>query len=92
MEKTCCLRGDREATETALKEYIDYLMVHSDSEHPAWNLELKRSWRENKWNYIDGCMIRGILAMYRITSEEKYLRFADDFVSGFVEADGSIRT
>ena len=92
MENTCCLRGDREATETALKEYIDYLMVHSDSEHPAWNLELKRSWRENKWNYIDGCMIRGILAMYRITSEEKYLRFADDFVSGFVEADGSIRT
>lgn len=92
MENTCCLRGDREATETALKEYIDYLMVHSDSEHPAWNLELKRSWRENKWNYIDGCMIRGILAMYRITGEEKYLRFADDFVSGFVEADGSIRT
>lgn len=43
MEKTCCLRGDREATETALKEYIDYLMVHSDSEHPAWNLELKEA-------------------------------------------------
>ena len=46
--------GDRAATEQLLDEYIDYLMTHSDAEHPAWNLEMIRSGKRNKWNYIDG--------------------------------------
>ena len=86
------LAGDREHTEKLLNEYVDYLMANSDADHPAWNLELMRGWKENKWNYIDGCMITGILQLYDITKEEKYLRFADDFLSGFVKEDGSIRT
>lgn len=86
------LKGGREETEKLLNEYIDYLMEHSDSGHPAWNLETIRSGKENKWNYIDGCMIRGILSLYEITEDEKYLRFADDFMGGFVESEGAIRT
>ena len=84
--------GDRAATEQLLDEYIDYLMVHSDAEHPAWNLEMIRSGKHNKWNYIDGCMITGILELYEITGEARFLDFADRFLSGFVEEDGSIRT
>ena len=84
--------GDRAATEQLLDEYIDYLMVHSDAEHPAWNLEMIRSGKSNKWNYIDGCMITGILELYEITGEARFLDFADRFLSGFVEEDGSIRT
>ena len=84
--------SDRAATEQLLDEYIDYLMVHSDAEHPAWNLEMIRSGKHNKWNYIDGCMITGILELYEITGEARFLDFADRFLSGFVEEDGSIRT
>ena len=86
------LQGDRAATEQLLDEYIDYLMAHSDSGHPAWNLEMIRSWKSNKWNYIDGCMITGILELYEITGEARFLDFADRFLSGFVEEDGPIRT
>lgn len=86
------LQGDRAGTEQLLDEYIDYLMEHSDSEHPAWNLEMIRSWKRNKWNYIDGCMITGILDLYEITGEARFLDFADRFLSGFVEEDGHIRT
>ena len=86
------LQGDRAATEQLLDEYIDYLMAHSDSEHPAWNLEMIRSGKCNKWNYIDGCMITGILERYEITGEARFLDFADRFLSGFVEDDGRIRT
>lgn len=86
------LQGDRAATEQLLDEYIDYLMDHSDSEHPAWNLEMIRSWKCNKWNYIDGCMITGILERYEITGEARFLDFADRFMSGFVQEDGRIRT
>lgn len=75
-----------------LKHYIDYLMEHSSAEAPAWNLEKIRSGKPNKWNYIDGCMIRGVLELYEITKEERYLDFSDRFVSGFVQEDGSIRT
>ena len=86
------LQGDRAATEQLLDEYIDYLMAHSDSGHPAWNLEMIRSGKSNKWNYIDGCMITGILELYEITGEARFLDFADRFLSGFVEEDGRIRT
>lgn len=86
------LQGDRSATEQLLDEYIDYLMDHSDSAHPAWNLEMIRSWKSNKWNYIDGCMITGILELYEITGETRFFDFADRFLSGFVEEDGRIRT
>ena len=86
------LQGDRAATEQLLDEYIDYLMDHSDSEHPAWTLEMIRSGKCNKWNYIDGCMITGILERYEITGEARFLDFADRFMSGFVEEDGRIRT
>lgn len=86
------LQGDRAATEQLLDEYIDYLMAHSDAEHPAWNLEMIRSGKSNKWNYIDGCMITGILELYEITGEARFLDFADRFLSGFVEENGHIRT
>lgn len=86
------LQGDRAASEQLLDEYIDYLMDHSDSEHPAWNLEMIRSGKCNKWNYIDGCMITGILERYEITGEARFLDFADRFMSGFVEENGRIRT
>jgi len=75
-----------------IQEYIDYLLENSDAEHPMWNKELVRWGKQNKWNYIDGCMITALLSLYEITGEEKYYTFAKDFVDYFVQPDGTIRT
>ena len=81
-----------ENTKKQIQEYIEYLLENSDAEHPMWNKELVLGGKQNKWNYIDGCMITAILALYEITGEERYYRFAKDFVDYFVQEDGSIRT
>lgn len=83
---------EKQETLQLLREYIDYLLEHSDAQHPMWNIELILSKKENKWNYIDGCMITAILALYEITGQEKYLTFADSFVDWYVQEDGTIRT
>ena len=75
-----------------IQEYIDYLLENSDAEHPMWNKELVRGGKQNRWNYIDGCMITALLSLYEITGEEKYYTFAKDFVDYFVQPDGTIRT
>ena len=75
-----------------IQEYIDYLLENSDAEHPMWNKELVRWGKQNKWNYIDGCMITALLSLYEITGEERYYTFAKDFVDYFVQPDGTIRT
>ena len=82
----------KEETNKLLDEYIQYLMDNSDAEHPYWNIEKVRSGKPNRWNYIDGCMISAILRLYKITGDEKYLKFADDFVSFYINEDGSVNT
>ncbi|MBQ2101555.1 MAG: glycoside hydrolase family 88 protein [Lachnospiraceae bacterium] len=79
-------------TDHQIQEYIEYLLQNSDAEHPMWNKELVRSGKQNKWNYIDGCMITAILALYEITGDEQYFMFAKRFVDAFVQEDGTIRT
>ncbi|MBQ3797698.1 MAG: glycoside hydrolase family 88 protein [Butyrivibrio sp.] len=82
----------REETYKMLSEYVDYLLEKSDAEHPMWNIEKILSGKPNKWNYIDGCMITAVLSLYEMTSDKKYLDFADKFIGWFVEEDGSIKT
>ncbi len=82
----------KEETRQLLTEYVQYLMDNSDAEHPMWNIEKVRSGKENKWNYIDGCMITALLRLYSLTGEQKYLDFADSFVSFYVNEDGTINT
>ncbi|MBQ1849140.1 MAG: glycoside hydrolase family 88 protein [Lachnospiraceae bacterium] len=79
-------------TDHQIQEYIEYLLQNSDAEHPMWNKELVRSGKQNKWNYIDGCMITAILELYEITGDEQYFTFAKRFVDAFVQEDGTIRT
>lgn len=81
-----------EQTDQQIKEYVNWLLEHSDAEHPMWNQELIRKGSSNKWNYIDGCMITAILALYEIMGQERYYTFAKSFVDAFVQEDGTIRT
>ena len=76
----------------SIKAYLDQLMEESTPEAPAWNMEKILSGAKNKWNYIDGCMIKAILEMHTITGDKKYLDFADDFIGHYVTEEGNILT
>ena len=71
-------------------KYIDELLEKSTPDAPVWNIEKIRQGLKSKWNYIDGCMIKAVLEMYAISKDEKYLKFADDFIDYRVKEDGSI--
>lgn len=47
-----------------LDRYIREMMENSTPEAPAWNVEKIRAGKPNKWNYIDGCMIKALLEFY----------------------------
>ncbi len=71
-------------------KYIDELLEKSTPQVPMWNIEKLKQGLKSTWNYIDGCMIKAVLAMYSITKDEKYLKFADDFIDFRVNEDGTI--
>ena len=71
-------------------KYIDELLEKGTLDEPVWNIEKIRQGLKSKWNYIDGCMIKAVLEMYAISKDEKYLKFADDFIDYRVREDGSI--
>lgn len=73
-----------------LDRYINQLLETSSPEAPVWNIEKIKQGQKPSWNYIDGCMIKAVLELYRIKKEPKYLEFADRFIDYFVREDGSI--
>ena len=76
-----------------LDRYIKELMENSTPDAPAWNIEKIRGGKKaNKWNYVDGCMIKALLEFYFLSGEKRYLEFADQFIDAFVDEDGSIRS
>lgn len=75
-----------------LDKYIDQLLEKSTPQAPIWNIEKIKSGKPSTWNYIDGCMIKAILDLYAIKGDEKFLKFADDFIDYFVQDDGSIKS
>lgn len=82
----------RRGTLDSIKKYLDQLIAASTAEEPAWNMEKILSGAKNKWNYIDGCMIKAVLEMHTITGNADYLSFADAFIDYYVADDGQIRT
>lgn len=75
-----------------LGKYVDYLIEGSTAAAPLWNIEMVRSGKPNKWNYIDGCMITACLSLYKTTGEERFLEFSKNFLDYFVKDGGVIET
>ena len=73
-----------------IDEYITRLLRESTPERTIWNVEKLRQGKPSDWNYIDGCMITALLAMYDITGEDRFFDFAEHFIDYFVREDGSI--
>ncbi|MBN3490746.1 glycoside hydrolase family 88 protein [Acholeplasma equirhinis] len=74
-----------------VEQYIKYLIENSTPEKPLWNQELLRQGKENRWNYIDGCITASLIALYQATNEKSYLDFVKSFVDYFVNQDGTIK-
>ncbi len=70
--------------------FLDRLIEDSTYAHPAWNIEHKLHNSAPKWNYIDGCMLKGIMEMYFVTKNEKYLEFVTNYIDFYVDENGNI--
>lgn len=44
------------------------------------------------WNYEDGCVMMGSILLYQITGKERFKDFVVDYIAGFIESDGDIRS
>ena len=75
-----------------IDRYVLSLIEKSSPERTAWNIEKMRSGAPATWNYIDGCMLLSLLEMTKITGDNRYADFVENFVDSFVSEDGQIRT
>ena len=74
------------------ENYLDRIISSTNPDYPAWNGEYVISGRKNKWNYIAGCMINALMSLYETNHNPEILKFCENFVSGFITTDGTIRT
>ena len=68
--------------------YIEKLMTSKPNE-PLWNIEQIRQGKKPHWNYIDGCMMNSLMALYEVTGDKKYLNFVKNYVDYYVSVDGT---
>ena len=73
-----------------IERFVQRILAESTPDKPLWNIEKIREGKINGWNYIDGCMMTALLNLYRITGDEKYYTFAENFLSFYVKEDGSL--
>ncbi|MBQ9120202.1 MAG: glycoside hydrolase family 88 protein [Lachnospiraceae bacterium] len=71
-------------------QYLEALLQGSTPEAPLWNIEKIRQGKKAEWDYIDGCMMKAVLALYEITGEQRYLEFADHYIDYRIAEDGTI--
>ena len=76
---------------SVIDKYIDRLISDTTPDRPVWNIENIKHGKAAGWNYIDGCMMTSLYAIYLQTGNKKYLDFVDGFVDYYVFEDGSIR-
>ena len=74
-----------------IERYVEQLLAESTPERPLWNIEKIKEGKVNGWNYIDGCMMIALLNMHRITGQDRYYEFAENYLDYYVFEDGSIR-
>ena len=75
---------------SVIDRYIDRLIAETTPDAPVWNIENIRHGKKAGWNYIDGCMMKSLYSLYKLTGDKKYLNFVDNFIDYYVFEDGSI--
>ena len=74
-----------------IEAYVERLLSESTPDKPLWNIEKIKEGKINGWNYIDGCMMIALLNMHKITGQNRYYEFAENFLDYYVFEDGSLR-
>jgi len=74
-----------------IDRYIEDILAQSAPDRPLWNIEKIRQGKVNGWNYIDGCMMMGLLELHAITGREDFAEFAGRYVDYYVAEDGALR-
>jgi unsaturated rhamnogalacturonyl hydrolase len=73
-----------------LDDYIKHILEVSKPELPLWNIESIKQGKNPAWNYIDGCMMISLLALYEQTGDSKYFNFVHNFINYYVDETGNI--
>lgn len=78
-------------------DYIERILTEGSVRHPFWNTEKINANTTTPytpyWNYIDGVLFKGLIALYEETNDSKYIDFVEEYVDYFVDdIDGNIST
>lgn len=73
-----------------IEAYVQRIMEESTPDRPLWNIEKIHQGKVNGWNYIDGCMMAALLNLHKITGEQRYFDFAENYLDYYVGEDGSM--
>jgi len=60
----------------------------STPDDPKWHAGSKK--KKDRWDYVDGCMLKGAMDLYHAFEDEKYLNFVRDFIDDCVDENGII--
>ncbi len=74
-----------------IEKYIEDLITKSTPERPMWNVEILKG-KSPTWNYIDGCMLKALLELYRVRKNDIYLKFVISYTDYYIMEDGTIKT
>lgn len=73
-----------------IERFVERVMAESTPDKPIWNIEKVLQGKINGWNYIDGCMMAALLNLCKITGEQRYFDFVENFLDFYVREDGSM--
>lgn len=80
-----------EATRNDINSYLEYLCANSTYEKPLWNKEVLIGLKKPGWNYIDGCMLVGLMNLYEESQDEKLLNYIENYVSPLIDENGHVK-
>lgn len=72
-------------------EYIDRLMIDSKPERPRWHVEAIEQHKIPVWNYVDGCVMTGLIELSKQLKDEKYIDYVKKYIDYFINENGDIK-
>ncbi|MCF7932888.1 MAG: glycoside hydrolase family 88 protein [Acholeplasmataceae bacterium] len=73
-----------------IEAYIQRLIDRREDQVLPWNMEAIRHGKALSWNYIDGCMMIALMALWRTRGDRRYLDTVTKHVDRFLDDDGVI--
>ena len=70
--------------DSTMGEFIDYFLNTTSSYRPSWASEGFK----NRWNYIDGVFLEGLVQNYERTKNERYKNFFINFINYYIHEEG----